>query len=79
MENIANQPNQTLTPFQIQILELTSRVKSAEEMKEIRQMLAVYFAKKVEEEIDKLWDEGKINDEVIEGWKYEHMRTPYRQ
>ena len=28
------------------------------------------------DELDKLWDEGKINDQVIEEWKYEHMRTP---
>lgn len=34
---------------------------------------------KAEEETDKLWDEGIINDKVIEGWKVEHMRTPYRQ
>ena len=29
--------------------------------------------------IDKLWDEGIINDGVIEEWKNEHMRTPYKQ
>ena len=34
-----------------------------------------YFAEKAMDELDKLWDEGKINDQVIEKWKYEHMRT----
>lgn len=29
--------------------------------------------------IDQLWDEGVLNDSVIEGWKNEHMRTPYKQ
>ena len=27
--------------------------------------------------IDKLWDEGVINEETIEQWGEEHMRTPY--
>lgn len=40
-------------------------------------MLSRYFAQKAETDIDKLWEEGKINDLVIENWKHEHMRTPY--
>ena len=27
--------------------------------------------------IDKLWDEGVINEETIEQWGEEHMRIPY--
>ena len=27
---------------------------------------------------DDSWDEGVINEEVIEKWAHEHMRTPYR-
>lgn len=72
-------PRSALTPFQMQILELTSHVNSDKEMKDIRLMLAQYFAKKAEEEIDKLWDDGFLNEDVIESWKEEHMRTPYRQ
>lgn len=41
--------------------------------------LAQYFADKAEDAIDKLWEEGTINDSVIEDWKNEHMRTPYKQ
>ena len=29
--------------------------------------------------IDRLWDEGVLNDNVMEEWKSEHMRTPYKQ
>jgi len=28
--------------------------------------------------MDRLWDEGVINEQVVEDWKHEHMRTPYR-
>lgn len=67
------------TPFQIEMLELTSRVTSEVEMQDIRRMLGQYFAKQAEDAIDRLWDEGKLNDDVIEEWKNEHMRTPYKQ
>ena len=41
-------------------------------------MLSSYFAQKAEKEIDKLWDSGQVNNTVIEEWKHEHMRTPYK-
>ena len=65
------------TPSQLQILDLMSQVKSEETLDEIKEMLSQYFARKAEEAIDKLWEEGKINEEAIEEWKNEHMRTPY--
>jgi len=67
------------TPFQIEMLEMVSKVSSEQEMSDIRRMLGQYFAKQAEDAIDRLWDEGILNEDVIEGWKNEHMRTPYNQ
>ena len=67
------------TPFQIEMLELVSRVSSEVEMQDIRRLLGQYFAKRAEDAIDRLWDEGVLNDNVMEEWKSEHMRTPYKQ
>ena len=67
------------SPFQIEMLEMVSRVSSEVEMQDIRRMLGQYFAKRAEDAIDNLWEKGVLNDEVIEGWKMEHMRTPYKQ
>lgn len=67
------------TPFQIEMLELVSRVSSEVEMQDIRRMLGQYFAKRAEDAIDRLWDDGVLNDSVMEEWKSEHMRTPYNQ
>ncbi len=67
------------TPFQIEMLEMTAKVNSDREMSDIRRMLGQYFAKRAEDAIDRLWDEGILNEDVIEGWKNEHMRTPYNQ
>ena len=62
---------------QLEILDLMSYVESKETLDEIRDMLSRYFAEKAQKEIDKLWEAGTINDDVVEGWKTEHMRTPY--
>lgn len=67
------------TPFQIEMLELVSRVSSEVEMQDIRRMLGQYFAKRDEDAIVRLWDEGVLNDNVMDEWKAEHMRTPYKQ
>ena len=67
------------SPFQIEMLELVSRVKSEVEMQDIRQLLGKYFAQRAEDAMDRLWDEGILNERVMEEWKKEHMRTPYRQ
>lgn len=67
------------SPFQIEMLELASRVSSEVEMQDIRRLLGQYFAKRAEDAIERLWDEGVLNDSVMEKWKSEHMRTPYKQ
>ena len=62
---------------QLEILDLMSYVESEDTLNEIRDMLSRYFAEKVQKGIDELWEAGTIDDAVVEGWKNEHMRTPY--
>ena len=64
---------------QLQILDLMAYVESEDTLNEIKDMLSSYFAQKAEKEIDKLWDSGQVNNTVIEEWKHEHMRTPYKR
>ena len=63
---------------QLQIRDLMAYVESEDTLNEIKDMLSSYFAQKAEKEIDKLWDSGQVNNTVIEEWKHEHMRTPYK-
>ncbi len=68
-------PSTPFTPFQIEMLEMVSRVTSEVEMQDIRRMLGQYFAKRAEDALDRLWDEGTLNDEVMEEWKNGKMNT----
>ena len=36
-----------------------------------------YFAQKAIDAAAELWNKGLIDENTIEQWKHEHMRTPY--
>ena len=62
---------------QLELLNALNSIKSEAELNEFKSVLAHYFAMKAQKAIDKLWDEGVINEETIEKRGEEHMRTPY--
>ena len=36
-------------------------------------------AERADRELERLWDDGTINEETLKLWEHEHMRTPYKQ
>ena len=67
----------TLHQAKMNLLRVVDRIQTVEEIQALQQVLANYYAQKVDEEMDRLWDNGTINEQVIEQWGKEHMRTPY--
>lgn len=66
---------------QIAQMELFSALKcinSEADLNEFKDMVAHFFAAKAQQAIDALWDNGTINEDTINQWGAEHMRTPYR-
>ena len=62
---------------QLYLLEMFSRVKTEEQLWEIKDVLADYYAKKVDEgfaELEAQWLWGR---EQMEEVMKEHLRTPY--
>ena len=62
---------------QLELLNALNSINSEAELNEFKSVLAHYFARKAQKAIDKLWYDGVINEETIEQWGEEHMRTPY--
>lgn len=62
----------------MELMNALNCINSELDLKEFRDMLAHYFAKKAQKAVDALWDKGVINNEIIEAWGEEHMRTPYQ-
>lgn len=63
---------------QLDVLNALQGIRSEADYTDFRNMLARYFADKAQKQIDALWDNGSINEQTIENWGNERMRTPYR-
>ena len=74
MEATLKQP---FNAAQLELLGMLSCLKTDGDLRELKHALSVFFAERADKEMDRLWQEGVINEQVIEGWKNEHMRTPY--
>ena len=68
----------TLHQAKMNLLQVMDSIQTVDEVQAIRAVLANYYAQKVNEEMDRLWENGPINKQTIEEWGNEHMRTPYR-
>lgn len=69
----------TLTPMQINFLKLFSIDRSDEFVMELKKVYDDYLQKKIDEEIDRLWDEGTLNKEKLESWRNEDVHELLRR
>lgn len=64
-------------PTQMHLLEMFNYCKSEKAMDELKEVLSDFYAKKAQEEADRLWEDGTLGEEAIEKLLSEHSRTPY--
>lgn len=67
----------TINPIQLHLLEMFNYCNSEQMMEELQDVLVDFYAKQVQKEADRLWDEGSLNGEAIERILEEHWCTPY--
>lgn len=63
---------------QLEILNLMAYAKSKETLSDLKQAISDFFAQKVDEEIDRMWQNGEMNDDCVESFRNLHERTPYK-
>lgn len=64
---------------QIELLGAMSAIQSEDELIELKHAISEFFARRADAEMDKLWEDGKWNEQTLESLKSAHYRTPYRQ
>ncbi|MEM1320313.1 MAG: hypothetical protein AAGG75_08650 [Bacteroidota bacterium] len=67
-----------LSNIQLELLKMFSLDLSEEQLKEIKDLLSKYFADKITDQMDQLFEENNWGEEQIEKWAQEHMRTKYK-
>ena len=67
--------NQTL----LQILDMLSFIKTPEALRDLNKVISDYFVQMADDELDRMWNEGTLNEERIESCRHLHERTAYNK
>jgi hypothetical protein len=67
----------TFSPAQVHVFNLVSHIKSALALEQLREQLAAFYAKQVDDEMDQLWESGKFDEKRMKELRGSHFRTPY--
>ena len=69
----------TFTPAQVQVFNLVSHIKTEGGLEKLRQQLAAFYAKQIDEEMDALWESGQFDEKRLQELRGSHFRTPYKK
>lgn len=68
---------QRITPAQYEVINLLSCIHQEEDVAALKSVIVQFLNTRLQNEIDKLWEEGTLTEEKVSAWQNEHMRTPY--
>lgn len=63
---------------QMMILESFAGAQDEQEVNDLMDVLRSFYAQRLEKEMQRLWDNGTLDDHQLEQLRGEHLRTPYR-
>ena len=69
----------TLNQAQLQLLDMMSFIKTPEALNDLNRVISDYFVQKADAALNRMWDEGTLNEERIESFRHLHERTAYNK
>ena len=69
----------TMNTAQQMILESFAGAIDESELNDLMKILQKFYSDRLEKEMKRLWDNGKLNQEVLDDLRKEHLRTPYKK
>jgi hypothetical protein len=70
---------QSMNESQMMILESFAGAQDEQEVNALMDVLRNFYATRLEAEMQRLWDDGTLNQEALDNLRNEHLRTPYRK
>ncbi len=67
-----------MNPAQMMIINSFASATSQKELDELRDLLLDYYNQKLQEELQRLWADGTLDQKRLDELKEEHFRTPYQ-
>ena len=68
----------SMNPAQVEVMNMMSFVNSDNSWLRMKEAIADYFAKQLDEEISAMWKDGTLTDEKVQSFSNLHERTPYK-
>ena len=66
-------------PAQREVLDVMSCMQTDEDLQALKTVLVQFLNDRLQKELDRLWDNGTIDETKMNEWRNTHYRTPYRQ
>ena len=67
-----------ITPAQRMIIESFAASRDEEELKDLMDMLRNFYATRLKREMQRLWDNGTLDQAALDSVASDHLRTPYK-
>lgn len=65
------------SPAQCEIINSMACLTSDEDIKSLKDVLAEFLNSRLQKELNRMWDNGELNQEKLDAMGKEHLRTPY--
>ena len=59
--------------------EVNERNPQRKALRDLNKVISDYFVQMADAELDRMWNEGTLNEERIESFRHLHERTPYNK
>ena len=63
---------------QLELMNAAANVNSQEELDALRLTLSLFFAERAQKAIDKMWEDGTLDQAKLDEIRGKHLRTPYK-
>lgn len=64
---------------QLEMLNIMADVRTEEELQELKHLISEYYARRADQQMEKLWQSGAWNEQTLKDLEKAHHRTPYKQ
>ena len=68
----------SMNAAQRMIIESFSASRDEEELNDLMDLLRTFYATRLKREMQRLWDNGVLDQAALDGLSQEHLRTPYK-
>ena len=68
-----------MNQVQQQSLDMLSVIKALDPLWNLNKVISDNFVQMADDELDRMWNEGTLNEERIDSFRHLHERTPYNK